>query len=275
MFGTSVIVFREVFEAGLAIGIVAAALGHAPTALRYIWGGVLAGVLGSLLLAIFAGGIANYFGGFGNELLTASILILAVAMLAWHTLWMATHGRQMAQDLKSLGQLAASGSKSMLAVAIVVAVTVLREGAEVVLFLYGAVAGSGSTAFQSFFGGLIGIGLGGLVSYVTYKGLVLIPMRWVFSVTTGLIALLASGMAAQAAHFLQAAGATNLLETEVWDWSNALPDKSIFGTFLKALMGYSDRPTGLMLVAFVVTLLVFILANHFATSKPSSKPASA
>ncbi|MDP8996924.1 MAG: FTR1 family protein, partial [Pseudomonadota bacterium] len=85
MFGTSVIVFREVFEAGLAIGIVAAALGHAPMALRYIWGGVLAGVLGSLLLAIFAGGIANYFGGFGNELLTASILILAVIMLAWHT----------------------------------------------------------------------------------------------------------------------------------------------------------------------------------------------
>ncbi len=163
----------------------------------------------------------------------------------------------------------------MLAVATVVAVTVLREGAEVVLFLYGTVAGSGSTALQSFVGGLLGIGLGGLVSYVTYKGLVLIPMRWVFAVTTALIALLASGMAAQAAHFLQAANATNLLENEIWDWSNILPEKSLFGTFLKALMGYSDRPTGLMLVAFLTTLLVFILANHFATPKPRTKPASA
>ena len=78
MFGTAVIVFREVFEAGLAIGIVAAALGHAPKALRYIWGGVLVGVLASMVVAVFAGGIANLFGGFGQELLNATILILAV-----------------------------------------------------------------------------------------------------------------------------------------------------------------------------------------------------
>ncbi len=267
MFATAIIVFREVFEAGLAIGIVAAALGHAPRALQHIWGGVLAGVVGSLIIAFFAGTVANLFGGFGNEMLTASILILAVIMLAWHTLWMATHGREMAQNFKAVGQQAASGSKPMMAVATVIAMTVLREGAEVVLFLYGAAAGSGATAWQSLAGGLIGIGLGGLVSYVTYKGIVRIPMRWVFTVTTALIAVLASGMAAQAAHFLQAAGATNLLESEVWDWSNALPEKGIIGTFLKALMGYSDRPTQLMLVAFAVTLVVFYAANHFARPK--------
>jgi high-affinity iron transporter len=273
MFATAVIVFREVFEAGLAIGIVAAALGHAPLALRYIWGGVLAGILGSMVAALFAGGIANFFGGFGNEILTASILIIAVLMLAWHTLWMATHGRQMAQDLKAIGLQAASGNKPMLAVATVVALTVLREGGEVILFLYGAVAGSGATVLNSFFGGLMGIALGGAVSYVTFKGLVRIPMRWVFSITTGLIALLASGMAAQAAHFLQAAGATNLLVNEVWDWSNVLPDKGLPGTFLKALMGYSDRPTGLMLLAFVATLILFTLANHLAKPKPKPKAA--
>ena len=268
MFGTTVIVFREVFEAGLAIGIVAAALGTAPLALRYIWGGVFAGVMASLILAIFASGIANMFGGFGNEMLNAVVLILAVIMLAWHTLWMATHGRQMAQNFKSIGRDAASGNKPMLAVATVVGVTVLREGAEVVLFLYGAAAGSGATAVQSLIGGLIGIALGGVVSYVTFKGIVRIPMRWVFTVTAGLIALLASGMAAQAAHFLQAAGAANFMESEIWDWSNVLPDRSLFGSFLKALMGYSDRPTALMLVAFAATLTVFVTANKFAKPKP-------
>jgi len=273
MFGTAIIVFREVFEAGLAIGIVAAALGHAPRALRYIWGGVFAGAIGSLVLAVFAGTVSNFFGGFGNEMLTATILILAVMMLAWHTLWMATHGRQMAQDLKSVGLQAATGSKPMLAVATVVAVTVLREGAEVVLFLYGAAAGSGATALQSLAGGIIGIVLGGMVAYVTYKGIVRIPMRWVFTVTTALIALLASGMAAQAAHFLQAAGAATILEAEVWDWSSVLPESGLFGTFLKALMGYSDRPTGLMLVAFGATLILFWVANHMARPKPQAKPA--
>jgi len=212
--------------------------------------------------------VASLFGGFGNEMLTAIILILAVLMLAWHTLWMAKHGRVMAQNLKANGKQAANGNKPMLAVATVVAVTVLREGAEVILFLYGAAAGSGATALQSLAGGAIGIALGGLVSYVTYKGIVRIPMRWVFTVTTGLIALLASGMAAQAAHFLQAAGAATIMEAEVWDWSSFLPEKGLFGTFLKALMGYSDRPTQLMLVAFLVTMATFYFANQMAKPKP-------
>jgi len=95
MFGTAVIVFREVFEAGLVIGIVAAALGHAPKAMQYIWGGVLAGVAGSLLVALLASQISNLFEGYGQELFNAAILCLAVLMLAWHTLWMARSGRQM------------------------------------------------------------------------------------------------------------------------------------------------------------------------------------
>ena len=275
MLATLIIVFREVFEAGLAIGIVAAALGQAPKALSYIWGGVLAGVAGSLVVATFAGELANLFGGYGQEMLNASILILAVLMLAWHTLWMARKGREMAQEFKVLGQQAASGSKPMLAVAVVVATSVLREGAEVVLFLYGAAASSGATALQSLAGGLMGVALGGLVSYVTYKGIVRIPMRWVFSVTTGLITLLAAGMAAQAAHFLQAAGAVEIMGNEVWDWSSVLPDKGLTGTFLKALMGYSDRPTQLMLAAFVTTLVVFVLANHLAKPKFKPKPVAA
>ena len=275
MLATLIIVFREVFEAGLAIGIVAAALGHAPKALRYIWGGVLVGVAGSLVVATFAGELANLFGGYGQEMFNASILILAVLMLAWHTLWMARKGRELAQEFKVLGQQAANGSKPMLAVAVVVATSVLREGAEVVLFLYGAAASSGATALQSLVGGLMGVALGGLVSYVTYKGIVRIPMRWVFSVTTGLITFLAAGMAAQAAHFLQAAGAVEIMSNEVWDWSSVLSDKGLAGTFLKALMGYSDRPTQLMLAAFVTTLVVFVLANHLAKPKFKPKPVAA
>ena len=273
MFATLVIVFREVFEAGLAIGIVAAALGHAPKALSYIWGGVAAGAAASLVVAYFAGRITEFFGGFGTELLNASILILAVIMLAWHTLWMARHGRQMAQDLKALGLKAADGSRPMLAVAIVVATSVLREGSEVVLFLYGAAAGSGATAMQSLAGGALGVVLGGLVSYVTYKGIVHIPMRWVFSVTTGLITLLASGMAAQAAHFLQAAGTVQVLANDMWDWSSILPESGLPGTFLKALMGYSDRPSQLMLAAFLTTLVVFMFAARMASPKPKAQAA--
>ncbi|MDE2385957.1 MAG: FTR1 family protein [Alphaproteobacteria bacterium] len=274
MLATLVIVFREVFEAGLAIGIVAAALGHAPKALRYIWGGVGAGVVASIIVAIFAGRIADFFGGFGQEMLNAGILILAVVMLGWHTIWMARHGRELAQNLKALGHEAATGARPMMAVAIVVATSVLREGSEVVLFLYGAAASSGATAVQSLIGGAFGLLAGGLVSFVTYKGIVRIPMRWVFSVTTGLLTLLAAGMAAQAAHFLQAAGAVEALSNELWDLSGILPESGIAGIFLKALMGYSDRPTALMMLAFFATLIVFVAGTRMITPR-ANKPVAA
>ncbi|MBG1231684.1 FTR1 family iron permease [Aestuariivirga litoralis] len=268
MLGALIIVFREVFEAGLAIGIVAAAVGGAQRAGRYIWLGIAAGVVGSLIVAVFAGQIANLFGGYGQEMLNATILILAVFMLAWHTWWMARQGRNLAAELRELGQMAASGSRPMMAIAIVVATAVLREGSEVVLFLYGASAESGATAIQSLTGGLLGLALGACVSLITYYGIVQIPMRWIFAATTGLITLLAAGMAAQAARFLQAGGAVESLTTEMWDWSAFLPDSNLLGTFLKALMGYSDRPTALMVLAFVATLIAFTLISRLSSPKP-------
>jgi len=47
MFGTALIVFREVLEAALIIGIVAAATRDIPGRSRYIWAGIGVGILGS------------------------------------------------------------------------------------------------------------------------------------------------------------------------------------------------------------------------------------
>ena len=71
----------------------------------------------------------------------------------------------------------------MTALAIVVAVAVLREGSEVVLFLYG-IAASGSAGFKDLLiGGLFGLALGCALSLLMFYGLVAIPARYLFAVT--------------------------------------------------------------------------------------------
>src|SRR5690349_3583589 len=99
MLSALLIVFREVIEAGLIVGIVLAATKGVPRRGLAISGGVSGGVAGALLVAAFAGELASLFEGSGQELFNATILLLAVVMLTWHNVWMASHGRDMAREL--------------------------------------------------------------------------------------------------------------------------------------------------------------------------------
>ncbi len=172
MIAALIIVFREVFEAGLIIGIVLAVTRQVAHRNRWIGGGVLAGVLLACLVAGFAGALSNLFAGMGQELFNAAILGLAVVMLTWHNVWMARHGSELAGELRSAGQAVVEGSKSLLALAVVVGVAVLREGSEVVLFLYGVLAGGSDTGWSVHGGAGGGLpGKGQLADGDGYRGL--------------------------------------------------------------------------------------------------------
>src|SRR5919201_2002200 len=208
MFGALIIVFREVIEAGLIIGIVLAATRGVSERGRWVSAGVFAGALGAGIVALFAEAIANAFEGAGQDLFNAGVLGAAVAMLMWHAAWMSRHGREMAVEL--------------------------------------AAAGAAFTA-------------------LTYYGLVSIPTRHIFTVTTVLIALLAAGMAAQAVQYLDAAGLINVLSGQLWDSSPWLPQDGIVGRVLHALIGYTDRPTELQLITYLATLAAMAALTRLAT----------
>ncbi len=259
MLASLIIVFREVLEAGLIVGIVLAAtrgIAHRGT---FVAGGIAAGVLGAALIATFAGALEDAIAGRGQEVFNAAILALAVVMLGWHNLWMASHGREIAREMKALGHAVAAGDKSLVAMAVVVAVAVLREGAEVVLFLYGIAASANEGALALIAGGLVGIALGAAVSYLLYRGLVAIPLGAMFSLTNWLIALVAAGMAGQAAAILAGADLIPSFGYQLWDTSWLLSEDSLVGRALRALVGYSDRPMGVQLAAYLVVLVVLIV----------------
>lgn len=268
MLGALIIVFREVFEAGLIVGIVMAVTRAVPYRAWWIGGGVLTGAAGACLVGAFAGALSSTFGGFGQELFNASILSVAVVMLTWHNVWMARHGRVLAAEMRTVGEAVAAGSRSLSGLAIVVTVAVLREGVEVVLFLYGIIASAGESAFAIFVGGVSGLILGGLVCVLTYLGLLTIPSRYLFGVTSTMIAFLAAGMAAQAIAFLEQAGTVTALGTVVWDSSWLLSEKSILGRTLHTLIGYADQPTIMQLLVYLVTLGVIFILMRLSAPEP-------
>jgi high-affinity iron transporter len=256
---TLLIVFREIIEAGLIIGIVMAATEGVPRRGFWIACGVAAGVLGACVVAAFAGEIGNLFAGSGQELFNAAVLSLAVLMLTWHNVWMAGHGRAMAQDMRKAGAAVAAGERPMTALAVVVGVAVLREGAEVVLFLYG-IASQGGTSHQAMLlGGALGLAAGACVSALIYYGLLAIPAHKLFRVTSGLITLLAAGMAAQAILYVQQSGYFEFLTSTIWNTSWLLREDSLTGRLLHTLVGYNDRPDGAQLLVYLSTVVAIVV----------------
>jgi high-affinity iron transporter len=258
MLATLLIVFREVIEAGLIVGIVLAATKGVPRRALWVTYGIVGGVLGACLVALFAGQLASLFAGSGQEIFDASILLLAVCMLTWHNVWMAGHGREMAREMKQVGSDVASGRKSLAALAIVVGVAVLREGSEIVLFLYGIASQGGTSNTAMLLGGALGVAAGAAVTALMYYGLLAIPAGKLFSVTSWLITLLAAGMASQAVLFIQQGGYLEYLTRTVWDTSPLLSQDSIIGRLLHTLVGYNDSPNGAQLVAYIGTIVVML-----------------
>jgi high-affinity iron transporter len=267
MLGSALIVFREVLEAALIIAIVLGATRGVAERGRWVSGGITAGVLGAVLVAAFAGAIADAVEGRGQELLNAGVLLAAVAMLTWHNVWMSAHGRQLAAQMKQVGHDVSVGTKPLSALALVTLFAVLREGSETALFLYGlSASGAGNGALL--LGGLLGLVGGAVLGFVIYRGLLAIPIGHFFTITGWLVLLLAAGLAANAAGYLNQAGLLPAISQQVWDSAWLLQQDSWLGTLLHILVGYNDRPMGIQVLFYAVTLIgIYTLMQLFGSSR--------
>lgn len=271
MFGAAIIVLRESLEAALLIGIVAAATRAIPGRNRWLALGIAAGLIGSLLVAGLTEHIAEWADGAGQELFNAGVLGVAVLMLGWHNIWMASHAAEMVQEARGIAHSVRQGERDLSAIAIVIAMAVLREGSETVLFLYGIASGGGDNSGIAL-GGILGLVAGIGSGLAIYAGLLRIPLRWFFSVTAGLILLVAAGMAGQIARFLIQADILPPLQSPLWDTSSLLPIDSPLGTVLHMLVGYEAQPTGMQFAFYAATFIVIIAGMRLAR-RPAPAPA--
>jgi high-affinity iron transporter len=258
MFATALIVFRESLEAALFIGIVAAATRGLPGRSRWLTGGVAVGAAGALLMAFLAQNISTWMDGIGQDVVNIIVLSLALCMLLWHCVWVATHTKEMVAEARQLGGAVQEGQRKPWALLVAVALAVLREGAETVLFVGGSLTGTAGEPASAVLGaGLLGLVAGAAVGIAIYAGLTRIPTRHVFSVTNLFIALLAGSLASQLARALAQAGFIEAWSSPLWDTSGLLAQDSALGTLLHALAGYDAQPTGVQLL-FYAAALAFI-----------------
>ena len=257
MLSSLIIVFREVLEAALVIGIVCAATRGVKFRGLSVIGGIVIGVVGASLVALFVDTLADMAEGMGQELFNALILLVVVVTLAWHIVWMSYHGAELADQASKTGESVKQGREPLTVLFLLVGLAVLREGAEVVLFLYGIAAG-GSSASMMMTGSVLGLFFGVLLGFALYAGLVRIPTKHLFSITAAMLVLLASGMAGQAAKYLIQADYLPAWGYDIWDSSWLVSNESITGEILRTLIGYDARPAGMQLLFYVSTLLMIL-----------------
>lgn len=270
MFGIGVIVFRETLEAAMIIGILAAATVGIAGRSRMLLGGIAAGVVGAIVVAMLTGRIAEMASGTGQDLLNAGILGFAVLMLAWHNIWMSHHGAKLVHQARQVGHAVRGGEKTLLTIFVVIALAVLREGSETVLFIYGLMAGSETSVLEVMTSGSLGLGAGALAGFLLYAGFLRIPTRWFFAATSGLVLLLAAAMASQMARFLVQSDVLPDLGSSLWDTSNVVSNTSAAGALLHALIGYEATPSGLQVVFYITTLIVILAAMWILRCRKST-----
>lgn len=257
MLQIAVVVFREILEIALIVGILVAATKNIPNRTKWILTGVGVGLLGSLTLAFFTDTISESLDGMGQEFFNGLILLSASIMISWTVLWMQKHAKSISGELKKLSASIQEGDKPLYALAIVVFLSVLREGSEIVLFTYSSyISGVGLASIST--GLIAGTVCGIIVGGALYLGIIKTFGKYFFMVTTWILVFLACGITASGIGFWTNAEFLPTLGDPIWDSSMILAQSSLFGEFLHVFIGYIDQPTGTQVLAYALNLAILV-----------------
>lgn len=263
MLQIAIVVFREIVEIALILGILTAATKEIPNRAKWILSGLGLGVASSLILAIFTNKISDSLDGMGQEFFNGLVLLSAAFMIGWTVLWMQKHARSISGELKRLSTSVREGKKPLYVLMIVVLISVLREGIEIVLFCYSYYI-AGSAISEIIFGLLTGLILGSALGLAFYFGMLKSFGKYFFPITSWLLIFLSCGIAASGIGFWINAGIVPALGNPAIDLSGILSQQSIFGKFLHMFFGYIDQPAGAQLIIYFVSLVLLATGLRIA-----------
>ena len=261
------IVWRESVEAILVIGILYAWLqaNDYRHGVRWLWGGVVAGVGLAALLGFTMLAVQSQLAGDALEGFQIAMVFIAAALITQMVLWMRRHGKNLKGELEAeMGR--AMNRSSMLGVAVVAALAVGREGAETVIFLYGlGLDEKGANGLA--LGAALGFVLAAATASAVNRGLRFLNYRQFFRVSGLVLLLFASALLATGIDRVIGMGWLPPLVDPVWNTSMLVDDSSAPGAVLSAFTGYRARPSLMLVVGYVaywigVLLVQKKLARH-------------
>ncbi|MEE9399567.1 MAG: iron uptake transporter permease EfeU [Dehalococcoidales bacterium] len=243
MLSSLLITLREGLEAALIIGIILAYLARTDNrqAFKHVWFGASLAVLGSFLAgaAIFL--LAGELSGQAEEIFEGFAMFVAAGVLTWMIFWMRKQAVNIKAHLHTQIQSALTGG-SALGLVILAFVVVVREGIETVLFLFAATRVAESPVLFTV-GGFLGLAMAIGIGYSIYKGTSRLNLRTFFNTTSIVLIVFAAGLLAHGIHELHEAGIIPPVVEHIWDVNHILPEKSTFGRFLTAIIGYNANPS--------------------------------
>ena len=258
MWGATIIVFREVFEIAIILCVILAATKGIANRGKWINLGILGGTIAAGLLGIATQSLSVLAGPAGQQYFNAGVLLAAVGMISWTVIWMKRQSMAIVSELKSVGKAISAGEKPLHMLTFVIGLAVMREGSEIVIFLYGMLAAGQTTPLGALMGSLLGLGLGIGFGFLMYYGLIRFSVKYLFQVTSILLTFIAAGMAANAAGKLVKAHALPTLVSSLWDTSTLLPQHSLPGRFLYILFGYQEHPNGMQAIFYLLTIATIV-----------------
>ena len=261
MLGNALIGLREGLEASLVVSILVAFLvrTNRRSELPRVWLGVAIAVLVSVGVTLSLTLTQQALTFEAQEALGGSLSIIAVGFVTWMIFWMRRNARTLSTDLR--GKLDDAIRIGPVAVVVMSALAVGREGLETAIFFFAAAQAAGETT-RPLIGFLLGIATSVALAYLLYRGAVKINLGKFFTVTGFFLIFVAAGILAYGIHDLQEAGILPGLTTLAFDVSAAIPPDSWYGTLLKGVLNFSPRTTVLEAVVWVgyvaVVLTLFL-----------------
>ncbi|ARP95774.1 FTR1 family iron permease [Bordetella genomosp. 13] len=272
------IVWRESVEALLVVGILYSWLRAAPQGargLRYLWGGVAAGLALAFMLALVLLGISSWLSDEGQEWFQAGMSLVACVLVVQMVVWMKRHGRTLKRELEG-GARQSVAQDNWWGLLVLVMIAVAREGSETVVFLYGTVsAGQGGSPAMLALAGVAGFVIAIFTFWLLQLGGKLITWRRFFRLTEVLLLLLAGALLVGGLDHLISLGVVPPLVDPVWDSSWLLDDSSGVGKVLADFAGYRAYPALTSVLCWLAYWLVVWALLRRADRQAAAAPASA
>ena len=267
MFKIAIVVFRECVEIALLLGIIMAITKKIENSRLYIIAGSMLGLIGASLFAFFTQYITVSFAGMGDEIFDAIIIFITVALITWTIVWMKDYESKLKQTFGEISLDEERSLRNKLLLVLVVASTILREGAEIILLVYG-ISSAEKINIDNY---LIGLGIGALCGLffgtLIYQGLTKFAGRYIFKISFILLMLIAAGFASQAVGKLISADIIHSFSDQVWDTSWLISDLSTTGKFLNATTGYTAKPRGMQIIFYIATICLIMLLSKIKSKR--------
>ncbi len=282
MSNTIFIVWRESIEAMLVIGILYTWLknqsfedpAEARNGMRFLWGGVLAGIALAMVLAFIMMTVQSELAGTALEYFQIAIMLIAAILITQMVLWMRRHGRTLKRDLES-GMQRAHEQANWWGMSALAAIAVGREGAETVIFLYG----TGLAQHSSFIPFVLSAGGGFILAFLTFwvlsRGSRIFSWRIFFRFSEILLLFLASSLLVDGVDRMIGLGWLPALVDPLWNSSFLLNDSSRIGGLVAAFTGYRAHPALMLLLIYAAYwITVGFLLHRSSNITPVKSPVS-